>query len=334
MDKKILIFKNDRVGDLFSSIKGINSILNEHKDYKIEIILSKFSKDISFLFNKNNIKIDIYNHNLNIFEKLKIIKKVFFGKYEKIFILSPKNLYFYLPIICKSKFYAIIIKDHKRNRPSKFLQKKLFKFEINDRTSKRINEGISTLTEKLCNENSIDHPNIMNNKPLNSKLFNDNLELFKNFVHFHYKDSLFKNNGWTINNFLDLINEISKKTKKIFISSDFGDFEHNNFFLNKLAFINFESGKMNFKSDSKIVYLRNIKVNDLFKLIHLSNQVISPHGTMTVMASYLDKKVIDLFDSKVSIISFREFKPLNKNYNFLILKDNINLIINKIINFL
>ena len=334
MDKKILILKNDRVGDLFSSIKGINSILNEHKDHKIEIILSKFSRDISFLFNKNNIKIDIYNYDLNIFEKLKIIKKVSFNKYEKIFILSPKNLYFYLPIFSNSQFYAIIIKDYKRNRPSKFLQKKLFKFKINDRTSKRINEGISTLTEKLCNENSIDYPNILNNKPSNSKLLNDNIDLFKNFVHFHYKDSLFKNNGWTINNFLDLINEISKKTKKVFISSDFGNFEHNKFFLQKLPFINFENEKMNIENDSKIIYLHNIKVNDIFKLIHLSNQVISPHGTMSLMASYLNKKVIDLFDAKVSIISFREFKPSNKNYNFLILKNDINLIINKIVNFL
>ena len=55
---------------------------------------------------------------------------------------------------------------------------------------------------------------------------------------------------------------------------------------------------------------------------------------MTLMASYLNKKVIDLFDTTVSIISFREFKPLNKNYNFLILKNNIDFIENKIINFL
>ena len=334
MDKKILIFKNDRVGDLFHSIKGINSILNEHKDYKIEIILSKLSKDIGFLFDKNNIKVDIYNYDLNFSEKLKIIKKVLINNYEKIFILSPKSIYFYLPIISNSKFYAVVVKDHKRNRPLKFLRNKLFKFEINDRTSKRVNEGISALTEKLCNEKSIEYPNILNNKPSNSKLLNDNIDIFKNFIHFHYKDSLFKKNGWTINNFLDLINKISKKTEKIFISSDFGDYKYHNYLLDKLSFINFENEKMNIENDSKIIYLHNIKIHDLFKLINLSNQVISPHGTMSLMASYLNKKVIDLFDTTVSIISFREFKPLNKNYNFLILKNDIDLIVNKIINFL
>ena len=334
MDKKILILKNDRVGDLFSSIKGINSILNEHKDYKIEIILSNFSKDISFLFDENNIKVDIYNYDLNFYEKLKIIKKVFFNNYEKIFILTPKNIYFYLPIISNSKFYAVVINDHKRNRPLKFLRNKLFKFEINDRTSKRLNEGISTLTENLCNENSIKYPNILNNKPLNSKLLNDNIDVFKNFVHIHYKDSLYKNNGWTINDFLDLINKISKKTEKVFISSDFGNYKYNNYLLEKLSFINFENGKRNIENNSKIIYLHNIKINDLFTLIYLSNQVIAPHGTMTLMASYLNKKVIDLFDSNVSIIPFREYKPSNKNYNFLILKNNFDLIGNKIINFL
>ena len=259
MDKKILILKNDRVGDLFNSIKGINSILNEPKDYKIEIILSKFSKDISFLFDKNNIKVDIYNYDLNFSEKLKIIKKVLINNYEKIFILSPKSIYFYLPIISNSKFYAVVVKDHKRNRPLKFLQKKLFKFEINDRTSKRVNEGISALTEKLCNEKSIEYPNILNNKPSNSKLLNDNIDIFKNFIHFHYKDSLFKKNGWTINNFLDLINKISKKTEKIFISSDFGDYKYHNYLLDKLSFINFENEKMNIENDSKIIYIHNLQ---------------------------------------------------------------------------
>ena len=48
--KKILILKNDRVGDFFNSIKGINSIINEHKYYEITIVLSNYSKE-SFLCN-------------------------------------------------------------------------------------------------------------------------------------------------------------------------------------------------------------------------------------------------------------------------------------------
>ena len=73
-DKKILILKNDRVGDLFHAINGINSIINKHKDYDIEIILSNYSKEMSFLFNIKNIKISILNYNLNLFEKFFLFK--------------------------------------------------------------------------------------------------------------------------------------------------------------------------------------------------------------------------------------------------------------------
>ena len=64
------------------------------KDYQIEIILSNFSKDISFLFDENNIKVDIYNYDLNFYEKLKIIKKVFFNNYEKFLSLRQKTFIF------------------------------------------------------------------------------------------------------------------------------------------------------------------------------------------------------------------------------------------------
>ena len=42
--KNIIIFKNDRLGDLFHSLNGINYILNEHKNDNIEIYLSNYSK--------------------------------------------------------------------------------------------------------------------------------------------------------------------------------------------------------------------------------------------------------------------------------------------------
>ena len=55
---------------------------------------------------------------------------------------------------------------------------------------------------------------------------------------------------------------------------------------------------------------------------------------MTVLASYLKKKVIDIFDSNIDINAFREYKPCNKNYNFFIIKPNFDKILFKIKNFL
>ena len=47
---------------------------------------------------------------------------------------------------------------------------------------------------------------------------------------------------------------------------------------------------------------------------------MSPHGTMTVMASYLNVPVLDIFDNTINKIAFYEYKPDNKNYKFMILK--------------
>ena len=55
---KILILKNDRVGDLFHSLKGIYSIIESNLNNNkcdIEIVLSNYSKNMSF----NNKKISI-----------------------------------------------------------------------------------------------------------------------------------------------------------------------------------------------------------------------------------------------------------------------------------
>ena len=54
MDKKILILKNDRAGDLFTSLTLISSILSTYKN--IKIYLSELNYGFSFLFNKANIK--------------------------------------------------------------------------------------------------------------------------------------------------------------------------------------------------------------------------------------------------------------------------------------
>ena len=73
---KILVLKNDRVGDLANSLKGINSLLNENRDKQIEIILSEISKDLTFLFKIKNVKISYLKYSLNFFDKVKLFLKV------------------------------------------------------------------------------------------------------------------------------------------------------------------------------------------------------------------------------------------------------------------
>ena len=332
--KKILILKNDRVGDLFNSLEAINLIIKNNSDASIEIVLSEISKNLNFLFNLNHVKVSYLPYHLTFYDKLKIVSKIIKNSFNKIYILSPKNFYFYLPLISKSKFYAISIKNSNKSRPSKFLSKKLFKNVVNDRENKKIEDNISSLLIKLCsNGRTFNQNNVLNHNPILSDLFIQNIGLFSNFIHFHYKDNIFNKNGWDFNKFLKLLENLSNNYK-IILTSDFGNFQYHKKFLEYFSNLNFDNSVNKINLDKKIHYLHNINTSDLFKLVSMSNTVISPHGAMTVMGSYLKKKVIDIFDTNIDIMAFREYKPINSNYNFFIIKSDFKKILFKIRKFL
>ena len=118
MKKKVLILKNDRTGDLFVSLNAINKIINKHYNEDLLIFLSNINHKFSFLFPK--LKKKIISMNLNIFEKIKIFTFIIFNKIDTVYILTPKNFYYYLPFFFRNiKFYAITIKSLK-SRPSSF----------------------------------------------------------------------------------------------------------------------------------------------------------------------------------------------------------------------
>ena len=317
---KILILKNDRVGDLFHSLDGINAILNENKNSEIEIVLSHISRDLSFLFNINNVKISYLPYHLSMVDKFTLFFKIFNSSFDIIYILSPKNFYYYLPIFFKvSEMHQPCLQmnpDHLI-----FLRKKLFKFIVNDRDYKKINESINSLIVQLCSTNlKSNYPILFNNRPPISNLFKDNISLFSNFTHIHYKDSIFKKNEWDIKKFFDLIYSLSN-INKIILTSDFGLFDYHKEFLSKISNLNFDNNTNNINLSSKIHYLHNIGTSDLFKLISLSNTVISPHGAMTVMASYLNKKVIDILILILILMLFENINLIIKIIIFIIKKD-------------
>ena len=70
---KILILKNDRVGDLFNSLDGINAILKDNPKAKVEIILSEISRNLSFLFNINNVTVSYLPYHLTLADKFKLL---------------------------------------------------------------------------------------------------------------------------------------------------------------------------------------------------------------------------------------------------------------------
>ena len=158
---KIIILKNDLTGDLFTSIPAINSIFNKHKNDDIEIFLSKVNHKFSFLFQPKRIK--IINLKLNLLDKINIFFYFLFNKIDTVYILSPKNFYFYIPLIFfykKIKFYGLCI-DSLKKRPLNFLRKFLFKKVIIDRQTIKKRKSTYIIQNELIdfNKNSVsNHP--------------------------------------------------------------------------------------------------------------------------------------------------------------------------------
>ena len=66
--EKILILKNDRAGDFFTSLKLISTLKNTSKD--ITIFLSELNVGFSFLL--SDIKKKMVNSKLTFFQKIRI----------------------------------------------------------------------------------------------------------------------------------------------------------------------------------------------------------------------------------------------------------------------
>jgi hypothetical protein len=71
--KKIIIFKNDRIGDLIPSVPAINLLIENNKDKEIIIYLSEINYKMNFLFEYENVKIIKVNYNLTYSNRIKLI---------------------------------------------------------------------------------------------------------------------------------------------------------------------------------------------------------------------------------------------------------------------
>jgi ADP-heptose:LPS heptosyltransferase len=330
MSKKILILKNDRTGDLFVSLKAINRILTKHKNDKITIFLSQINHKFSFLFpniEKKNISMD-----LGICEKFYILKYLLINKIENVYILTPKNFYYYLPFIFrKIKFYGIAIKGL-TNRPNNFLLKYLYKYVTIDRlTIKKRNSSYNiqeSLIEYYNNTNMINSNSVIEN----------NFHFPKNYVFFHYKHKLFNDLlGWSLDDIDNLLNFFKKKNMNIMFSSELDNAHANNHFSSKYNSFDFYNKTQKKINEKGIFFLKGVEGYDLFDIVRKSNSIIAPEGIITHMAYFLKKPILALMHFKLNnrrdfinqVISCKEWFPPS-DYRFTVLKKKFSTSINKL----
>ena len=331
----IIILKNDAVGDLVQSLNAINNIINHNKETKIIIYLSERSKNFDFLLKFENVKIKILNYNLSIIEKIKIIYTLLTGSFRSIYILTPKNFYFYLPIIFRRiKFYGLCMNDNNSyKRPSNSLRKYLYKYVINERDT--INKRKSTMEIQVDLTKDL---NFNQNYKINlvPEFNNDEYKKISNYIYFHLKFENFKKLGWGIKELNILFDEFLKYKKKIIFTRDI-DINNSNIEYKKyFNVINFYTNE-SFDQNSEITLFYGIKGSDLYNVIRKADKVVAFHGMMTNLATIEKRPVLDLFYCDIkSLADYRryknalyEFKPVYKDYDFIVPSKNITKTINK-----
>ena len=330
MSKKILILKNDRTGDLFVSLKAINRVLIKHQNDKITIFLSQINHKFSFLF--PNLEKEIISMDLGLSEKFYILKYLLFNKIDSIYILTPKNFYYYLPFFFrKIKFYGITIKGTK-NRPNNFLLKYIHKYVTIDRLTIKKRNSSYNIQESLIEYS--DNSNMINT---NSNI-DHNFNFPKEYVFFHYKHKLFNDLlDWSLDDIDNLLIFFSKKNKNIMFSSELNNSQVNNHFSNKYNSFDFNNKTHNNINENGIFFLKDVEGYDLFDIVRKSNNVIAPEGIITHMAYFLKKPILALMHFKLNdrrdfinqIISCKEWFPPSK-YKFTVLKKNFTTSLNKL----
>ena len=336
-ESKILVLKNDRAGDLFTSLKLISTLIRDSKETKI--YLSELNYSFNFLFDK--IKTKKVNFDLNFVDKINILIDIFKNKYNKIYILTPKNFYFFLPLIFrKIKFYAIVYDGKERKRPNNFLRKYLFKYETVKRN--KINKyTYRNLQEKLLDDNIILDKNSSN---LSIPTINPNFLKYipEKYIFFQFRYSFFEKLNWSTNDIIIFIDFLKSKYKNVLFCSDIESNKktkfYNSFFENNYCFIDLNN---NHVSDNKncngIYYLKNLSSIDMFFLIKNSLISIAKEGIVSHISYFHNKKCHNLFNFKIlnkddfnhQKISYSEWCK-DMNYSFSFLNNDVNKAIKKI----
>ena len=320
MNKKVLILKNDRTGDLFVSLKAINRIINKHQNQQIYIFLSNINHKFSFLF--PILKKKIISMKLNFIDKIKVFNYLLLNKIDTIYILTPKNFYYYLPFFFrKIKFYGITIKSS-RNRPNNFFLKYLFKYVVLDRV--KIKKRASSY---IIQENLIEYTSEINNLSQKSNI-SHNLKYPKKYIYFHYKHAFFnKLLKWELDTISKFLNFLSDKYENILFSSELFNKKINDYFLDNYNNYDFENNKINLINKKNIFFLKDIDGYNLFDAVNKSSKIISPEGIITHMGYFLNKSILALMhfnlknrkDFISQIISCKEWFPPD-NYDYTVLK--------------
>lgn len=326
MNDEILILKNDRAGDLFTSLKLISSLISRYGN--IKIYLSELNAGFSFFFKNKRVK--VVNFNLTIIDKILIFLDILMNNYKKIYILTPKSFYFILPFIFRNiKFYSIVYESEKKLRPSKYLRKYLYKYKIIYRNKINSKSYRDLQLDLLENNEKYDEDFLSLNIPkINKKLKNI---LPKKFIFFQFRYVFFNKLGWGTKEFDYLLSVIHKKYEYVLFSSDIESNKisdnFSSYFKKNYSIID-TNNYLQTKNliNQKTFYLEKVNALNLFYISKESEINLAKEGIIGHLSFFHKKKCHNLFNFEIKTkkdvyhqkISYSEWcKGMNFTFSFL-----------------
>ena len=313
MNKNILIFRTDRIGDLLITLPAIFSIKKNMKDSKITLIASQKNYEYAKTF---NIFDNIYVFPQNgLISKIKFFIKLSKNNFYYTFIFDGKERSLISALFVKSVFKIAITTEKKLSYIYKF-------FKINYITDFKTNDLIDVQQKMLDKSDigiKIDQFDFIKSKSDNN--FSSQVKV-NNFIHIHLNEKWFSNIyikkysdiAPTHGEFVDLINNLSRKNN-VLISTGLVDFDLLNSL--KIKFFTKLNDKIYFKKyESTIVYLiYKPSLNDLESLFRKSKVLILCHSGIIHAANSVGTKIIDIIDENHYSWYLRWISYL-KNYNY------------------
>ena len=309
MNEKIVIFKNEKTGDLIHSYNAIKKIIRNNVNKEIIIYLSHYNFEMNFLFDSPNVRIKSINEKISLIDKFRIVNYFLKKKIKTVYIFKPSFYLFILPVFFrKIKFYGICVNKNSYLRPPNILRLFLTNFVINDRGTAKIRPSIHDLHLKLISNGATSY----NFSSLDNKSNKDN----KSYLFLHFNKFKFSLLNWGLNELFIIIDKLKDNFDYIALTNDLNDNETNNLLSKKYS----DFGK------TKVKYYPNIKGKSLFELIGNAQLVLSFHGMITSIGALQNTKVLDLFNCTITNKkdfykyknAFHEFKPKMNNYEFII----------------
>ena len=336
LKKKIIIFKNDRLGDFIWSIESIKFLILSNQDKQIIIFLSNFNESAEFFLKFKNVIVKKIKYRASLLEKIYIFFFLLTKDIQDVYILAPKSYFFFLPLLFffkKINFYGYCLKNiNQKNRPNSFFRFFLKKYIVNDRSQENIRPHTSDLQKELVGFNSSFKDMDKNLKPLNNFYY-------KKYILFHFKKNIFDELSWDLNILKKIFSKILSYNFPVFLIKDLEENAYDSIFAKEFSILNSDSFLNKESLLNKVYYVPNISGNKFFNIISNAKLVIAPHGTPTSLSFYYKVKTIDLFYFKSKNLktdfykiknAFHEFKPKNKDYLFTTINKNYDKTINKI----